>query len=190
MKAKAENVRFVLFVVAALWVVYGINLLIKWVLHFNLNSLGILPRTLKGLIGIVFSPFLHANLYHLIGNTVPLLVLSILLVVFYEKIAPTVIGIVVIVGGGLVWLLGRSSYHIGASGVIYGIAAFLIVYGFIKKNVISIILAVIVAFLYGGSMLSGVLPLRAYVSWESHLFSAAAGVFAAYTLRKQPVTET
>jgi len=188
MKAKAENVKFVLFVAAALWVVYFINLLIDWALHFNLNSLGILPRTVKGLLGIIFSPFLHANLYHLIGNTVPLLVLSILLVVFYEKIAPAVIGIVVLVGGGLVWLFARPSYHIGASGVVYGIAAFLIVYGFIKRNVVSIILAVIVAFLYGGSMLSGLLPLRSYVSWESHLFSAAAGVLAAYSLRKQPDT--
>jgi membrane associated rhomboid family serine protease len=186
MKAKAENVKFVLFIAAALWVVHVITWLINWALHFNLNTLGILPRTVKGLIGIIFSPFLHANLFHLIGNTIPLLVLSLLLVVFYEKIAPAVIGIVVVVGGGLVWLLGRSSYHIGASGVIYGIAAFLIVYGFIKKNVVSIILAVIVAFLYGGSMLSGLLPVRGFVSWESHLFSAAAGVFAAYSLRKQP----
>jgi membrane associated rhomboid family serine protease len=186
MKAKAENVKFVLFIVAALWVVHVINWVIDWALHFNLNTLGILPRTVKGLIGIIFSPFLHANLFHLIGNTIPLLVLSLLLVVFYEKIAPAVIGIVVLVGGGLVWLLGRSAVHIGASGVIYGIAAFLIVYGFIKKNVVSIILAVIVAVLYGGSMLSGLLPVRGFVSWESHLFSAVAGVFAAYSLRKQP----
>lgn len=184
MKEKAENVKFVLFIVATLWVVHVVN----WLLPFRLERFGILPRTLRGLIGIIFSPFLHANLFHLIGNTIPLLVLSLLLVVFYEKIAPAVIGIVVVVGGCLVWLLGRSAIHIGASGVIYGIAAFLIVYGFIKRNVVSIILALIIAFLYGGSMLSGLLPVQGFVSWESHLFSAAAGVFAAYSLRKQPVT--
>ena len=96
MKAKAENVKFVLFVVATLWVVHVVN----WLLPLRLEKFGILPRTLRGLIGIVFSPFLHANLFHLIGNTIPLLVLTLLLVVFYEKIAPAVIGIVVIVGGG------------------------------------------------------------------------------------------
>ncbi len=186
MKAKTENVKFVLFMVAALWVVYAVN----WILRLRLERFGILPRTTRGFIGIISSPFLHANLFHLIGNTIPLLVLSLLLVVFYDKIAPAVIGIVIIVGGGLVWVLGRSAVHIGASGVIYGIAAFLIVYGFIKKNIVSIILAVIVAFLYGGSMLSGLLPVRSFVSWESHLFSAAAGVFAAYSLRKQRIAET
>lgn len=185
MKTKSENVKFVLFFVAALWVVHVVN----WLLSLRLERFGILPRTLRGLIGIIFSPFLHANFLHLIGNTIPLLVLGLLLVIFYEKIAPAVIGIVVIVGGGLVWVLGRSAIHIGASGVIYGIAAFLIVYGFIKKNVVSIILSLIVAFLYGGSMLTGVLPVQGFVSWESHLFSAAAGVFAAYSLRKQRVSE-
>lgn len=183
MKTKAQNVMMVLYFIAALWVIHVVN----WILPLRLEKLGILPRTAKGLIGIIFSPFLHANLFHLIGNTVPLLVLTLLLVVFYEKIAPSVIGIVVVVGGGLVWLLGRSALHIGASGVIYGIAAFLIAFGIIKRNIISVILAGIVAFLYGGSMLGGILPVHGFVSWESHLFSAAAGVFAAYSLRNRPL---
>jgi len=180
-KLNAEKINFVLYMVAALWIVYGVNR----VLSLNLNTLGIVPRTTRGLIGIIASPFLHANLYHLISNTIPLLILGLLLVIFYEKIAPTVIGIVVVVGGGLVWLLARSGNHIGASGVIYGMAAFLIVYGLIKRNIIPILISVIVAVFYGVSMLGGLVPVRGFISWESHLFSAAAGVFAAYTLRSR-----
>ena len=174
--------RLVVIMVAAIWAVHVIN----WILPFHLERFGIIPRTFKGLVGIVFSPFLHANLFHLIGNTVPLLVLSFLLVIFYDKIAPSVIGIIVVVGGGLVWLLGRTANHIGASGVIYGIAAFLIAYGILKKNIISILVSVVVIFLYGGSMLTGLLPVRGFVSWESHLFSAVAGVLAAYVLNRLP----
>lgn len=179
---KNEKLTFVLISVAALWVIHVLD----WILPVQLNALGIVPRTAKGLIGIAFSPFLHANIFHLIGNTVPLLVLSIILIIFYEKIAPSVIGIVVLVGGGLVWLLARSANHIGASGVIYGIAAFLIAYGIMNKKILSTIVSVVVIFLYGGSMLSGLLPFHSFVSWESHLFSAAAGVFAAYVLNRLP----
>jgi len=177
---KTDKIKFVLIITAALWVVHVLD----WIIPIHLKSFGIIPRTFKGLIGIVFSPFLHANIFHLIGNTVPLLVLCILLVIFYEKIALSVIGTVVVVGGGLVWLLGRSAIHIGASGVIYGIAAFLIAYGIMKKNIISIIVSAFVIFFYGGSMLTGLLPMRGFVSWESHLFSAVAGIFAAYILNR------
>jgi len=177
---KTDKIKFVLIITAALWVVHVLD----WIIPIHLKSFGIIPRTFKGLIGIVFSPFLHANIFHLIVNTVPLLVLCILLVIFYEKIALSVIGTVVVVGGGLVWLLGRSAIHIGASGVIYGIAAFLIAYGIMKKNIISIIVSAFVIFFYGGSMLTGLLPMRGFVSWESHLFSAVAGIFAAYILNR------
>jgi len=181
---KSERIKFVLIIVAALWVIHVLD----WIIPIQLKSFGIIPRTARGLIGIVFSPFLHANIFHLIGNTIPLLVLCILLVIFYEKIAPSVIGTVVIVGGALVWILGRSAIHIGASGVIYGVAAFLIVYGFMSKNIISIVVSAFVVFFYGGSMLTGILPVRGFVSWESHLFSAVAGVFAAYVLNRLPRT--
>jgi membrane associated rhomboid family serine protease len=180
-KMKTGKVKFVLYGVASLWVIYGAD----WLFHLHLNRMGIVPRTAKGLVGIIASPFLHANLLHLISNTIPLLVLSLLLVIFYEKEAPAVIGFVVIVGGGLVWVLGRPANHIGASGLIYGLAAFLIVYGIIKKNIVSIILSVLVALIYGSSMLSGLMPVWRFVSWESHLFGAAAGVLAAYAHKNQ-----
>jgi len=183
-KIKTDNIRFILYFVASLWVVH----IVDWLLPYNLKSLGILPRNLKGLIGIFTAPFLHANLYHLISNTVPLLVLGVLLVIFYDRVALSVITFVIIVGGSLVWLLGRSAIHIGASGVIYGIAAFLIAYGIMRRKLVPVILSIVVAFIYGGSMLTGLLPGRGIVSWESHLFSAIAGVLAAFSLQDRRKT--
>ncbi|MCP5048346.1 MAG: rhomboid family intramembrane serine protease [bacterium] len=182
---KSEKINYVLILVAVLWAIHVID----WILPLELNSLGIVPRTLRGLVGIVASPFLHADPYHLIGNTIPLLVLGIILVSFYDEIALPVLGVIVGVGGGLVWLLGRNAHntvHIGASGVIYGIAAFLVAYGVMTKNLRSILIAGAVALLYGSSMLTGLLPFHRYVSWEGHLFSAAAGVLAAYIFSQRP----
>ena len=178
-KIKTDNIRLILYFVVAMWVVHVVD----WVLPYNLKTLGLVPRSLKGLVGILTAPFLHANMFHLISNTVPLLVLGFLLVIFYERIAPAVIGFVVILGGGLVWVLGRSANHIGASGVVYGIAAFLIAYGLMTKKILPIIVSVIVAVIYGGSMLTGILPTQGFISWESHLFGAVAGVAAAFALK-------
>ena len=181
---KTENIRIVLIAVAVIWGVY----IIDWILPVELRSLGIIPRTARGLVGIVASPFLHANLFHLIGNTVPLLILTGILVSFYEEIALQVLGVIVVVGGGLVWILGRNAVHIGASGVIYGVAGFLVAFGILKRNLRSILIAGAVALLYGSSMLIGLLPFNSYVSWEGHLFSAVAGVFAAYVFSRRPDT--
>lgn len=167
---------------AVMWLVHVIN----WLLPYELNNFGILPRTARGLVGIVVAPFLHANWFHLIGNTIPFVVLGLLLVIFYDKYAAAVIGFVMFVGGGLIWGLGRSAFHVGASGLIYGMAAFLFFYGIFKKKILSIAVSAIVGLLYGGTMITGVLPVRGFVSWESHLFCAIAGVLAAYLLKDVP----
>jgi membrane associated rhomboid family serine protease len=180
---KSQKIQVFFVFVALLW---GIHLL-DWLLPVNLNSFGIIPRTTRGLIGIAASPLLHANLFHLIGNTVPLLALGLILISFYDEVAFGVIGVIIVVGGSLVWILGRTANHIGASGVIYGIAAFLIAYGIIKKKILSILIAAIVVFVYGGSMVTGLLPFQSYISWEGHLFSAAAGVLAAYMYSQRPL---
>ncbi len=183
---KSEKIKIVFALIVIIWVIYFID----QILPFHLNSHGILPRTTRGLIGIIASPFLHASLFHLIGNTLPLLVLGILLVSFYDKIAFKVIAVIVLVGGSMVWVLGRSANHIGASGLIYGIAAFLIAFGIMTKKILPILLAVGVVFLYGGSMITGILPFNSVISWEGHLFSAIAGVLAAYLFSKQPYSTT
>jgi membrane associated rhomboid family serine protease len=178
---KVEKIQFILILIALLWIVFVLDML----LPIQLNSYGIVPRTGQGLIGIATSPFLHNNFPHLLGNTVPLLILCSLLVSVYDRIAFQVLAIVMVVGGSLVWLMGRTANHIGASGIIYGVAAFLIMYGLMKKKVVSILVAAAVAFLYGGSMFAGVLPVNPGVSWEGHLFSAMAGIFAAFFIDKR-----
>jgi membrane associated rhomboid family serine protease len=178
---KTEKIKIVFALVLAMWVIFFLDL----ILSLHLNSYGIIPRTGRGLIGIVTSPFLHATVYHLIGNTLPLLVLGVLLVSFYDQIAIQVLALIALVGGSLVWLFGRSANHIGASGLIYGTATFLITYGIMKKKIVSILIALVVIFLYGGTMVTGILPLNRYVSWEGHLFNALAGVLAAKTYNKK-----
>ena len=88
------------------------------------------------------------------------------------------------IGGALVWFLGRSSYHVGASGLIYGLAAFLIAFGIYKKKFVPLIISVFIAITYGITMLIGILPLFPGVSWEGHLFGAVAGVITAKTAAK------
>ena len=152
-------------------------------LFFPIVNLGIVPRTSKGLIGIVTSPFLHGSFRHILSNTVPLVVLLFILNHFYPQKALSVILFTVIAGGLLVWLFGRNANHIGASGLIYGLAAFLIANGFIEQKFIPLLISVAVIVLYGG-LIWGILPsLRSYISWESHLFGAVTGVLISFFLK-------
>lgn len=157
-----------------------------WLLDFifPLSRYGIVPRTQRGLIGIVTSPLLHANLRHLISNTIPLLVLLLVLFSFYPTKATSVVIITVLLGGGLVWCFGRSAIHIGASGLIYGLVAFLVVNGFTEQKFVPLLLSVAVAVIYSG-LFWGIFPsYRTYISWEAHLFGAVAGVVASLVLKK------
>jgi membrane associated rhomboid family serine protease len=162
------------YLVCAIWAVY----LADFIIPGSLNSWGIAPRTLRGLAGIVSSNFLHANFGHIVSNTVPLFVLSLLLTLFHHRLFVPVTVTVMLVGGLLVWLLGRSGNHIGASMLIYGLAAFLISHGLLKKAFIPALVALFVAVVYGWGLLGGLLP-HGFISWEGHLFGAVGGVVAA-----------
>jgi membrane associated rhomboid family serine protease len=163
--------------IISIYIVFTISL------FFPSINLGIVPRTTKGLIGIVTSPFLHGGFRHIISNTVPLVVLLFILSYFYPQKALSIILFTVIVGGMFVWLFGRNANHIGASGLIYGVAAFLITNGFIEQKFVPLLISVGVIVLYGG-LIWGILPsMRSYVSWESHLFGAIAGVASSFLLK-------
>lgn len=150
------------------------------VFEINLAFLGIAPREFKTLSGIVTVFFIHGDFAHILSNTSSFLILSIMLVYSYPKIAFRLFILIAIFTGLLVWLFARGgTYHIGASGVVYGIAAFLFFSGFFRKDKLSMVISLIVALFYG-SMIWGVLPLQKGVSWESHLLGGIVGVVLAY----------
>lgn len=161
-------------------------LAIMWVIQvfqavtgMEMGYLGVLPRTLTGLWGVLLAPFIHADFNHLISNTLPFAVLSGLMVLFYPKVASPAFWMIYFLEGLLVWLFSRPSYHVGASGVVYGMLAFVFWTGIFRRNIKSIALAVLVLFYYG-SMFTGILPGREGISWESHLLGAVAGIVVAF----------
>lgn len=150
---------------------------------YDLGFLGILPRTFYGLIGIFTAPIIHGNLTHLISNTLPLLFLGTTLFFFYEGIGRTVFFRCYFITNILVWLFSpRASFHIGASGLIYGLSAFLIFFGLLRKDFVSLSISIVIMVMYGG-IFYGVLPFNPMVSWESHLAGAVVGTVTAFNLR-------
>lgn len=164
--------------------------LLLWIIHLITFSfdiypfkLGILPRNLNGLVGILSSPLIHGSFSHLISNTAPLMLMGVGIFYFYPKVAYKVFTIIYLGTGVLVWLFAREVYHIGASGIIYGFVSFLFFSGVFRKDNRSIALALVVILFYGG-LIWGVLPVEQGVSWESHLFGAIVGIIAAFIYRK------
>lgn len=145
---------------------------------------GIYPRTLHGLIGIITSPLIHGDYSHLFSNTVPLIVLGGIMFFFYRPIAFQVFFWIYLMTNIWVWAAARDSYHIGASGILYGFLCFLFFSGLFRKNPQLLALSLFVTVLYG-SMVWGVLPIKNGMSWESHLLGSLAGIITAYHFRKE-----
>lgn len=155
------------------------------VFQLELFRFGILPRSISGLGGILASPFIHGDFDHVLNNAIPLFVLGWALMYFFPQIAGKVVVGSWLVSGFWVWVSARDSFHIGASGVVYGLAAFLFTSGLLRKQRTLMGLSLLVVFLYG-SLLWGMFPLFPKVSWESHFWGAAAGVAMAYLYRTVP----
>ena len=150
----------------------------------GVDHYGVIPRRVGGLLGIATMPFLHANLQHLLGNTVPLAALLILLAGSRAE-SWEVVAMISCLGGLLLWIFGRPAVHIGASGLISGLTAFLILSGFLEQRIVPLLIALLVGFLYGGSLVLGVLPrIGSQISWDGHLCGAIAGGLMAYTLTR------
>jgi membrane associated rhomboid family serine protease len=160
----------------ALWLVF----IADWLLPGDFNQWGIVPRSLHGIWGILFSPFLHADLGHLLSNFIPLMILLALLLVTQREGWWIVLQIVLL-GGLLLWIFGRPAMHVGASGLIYGLIAYLMAAGFRQGKFGPALAALVVGFLYGGTLVSGILPtVGEHVSWDGHLTSAIAGGLLGY----------
>jgi membrane associated rhomboid family serine protease len=164
----------ILGVVCLIWAVEAVNVLSGR----QLTSLGVLPRHLSGLIGIPLSPFVHGSTSHATVNTVPFLVLGGLVALRGVKAFVSVSGFVILCGGTALWLFGRASYHIGASGLIFGYFGYLVACGWYERSTGAILTALLTLFLYGG-LVWGVLPSRSFISWEGHLFGMLSGILAA-----------
>ena len=148
-------------------------------LHISFRHFGILPRTLIGLPGIFFSPLLHSSMGHLAANSVPLLVLLTILLSTREYHPYRTLALVWGLSGLGTWLIGRGeAFHIGASSVVFGLAAFLIVAGFMLKSWKSAGITIFVLVFYGG-IFYGALPQNGPISWEGHLCGAIAGAWTA-----------
>jgi len=166
-----------------IWLVWFSEL----VFDINLSFLGIYPLTIKGLPGIITAPLIHAGYEHLLANSVPLFVLSACLFYFYRQIAYKIFFLVYIITNIWVWFLARDAYHIGASGVVYGLAAYLFTSGLVRKNPRLLAITFVITFLYG-SMIWGVFPEffpEKNISWESHLMGMLAGIVLAVFFRNE-----
>jgi len=174
-----HSLLFSLVFVVAFWIVE----IIEQTTGLSFVKFGIFPRHLDGLQGILFSPFIHANFNHLISNSVPFFILLFMLVYFYRRISYRIFFQMYFWAGICVWLVGREAWHIGASGVVYAMAAFHFVSGIIRNDVRLLTLSTVVVFLYGG-MIWGMFPINPEISWEGHLWGAVSGVGLAFYYRK------
>lgn len=174
-----KAVQLVVVLTAFMWVLEAVDGL---AFDHGLDRHGIVPRSWGGLVGIIWAPWLHGSFGHLFANTLPFLLLGGFVALDGIRRWVSVTAFVVIVGGLATWLLARPAIHIGASGLIFGYAGFLLVAGFVEKSLKGVTVAVVVGVLFGGMVLEGIVPVSHWVSWESHVFGLAAGVLAAFVI--------
>jgi len=172
------------FFVLSIWGVYIIELQFG----YNFNKFGIYPRSISGLKGIFFAPFIHSNIWHLFNNSVPLFVLLASINYFYKEVALKIIVFGGLLTGLLTWFFARESYHIGASGLVYLLFSFVLFSGMIRKNYRLIALSLVVIFLYG-SMIWYVFPIEDKISWEGHLSGFVVGLILAFLYQKRGISK-
>jgi len=172
-----------LLLTALPWIIQTVDVLFS----LQLKQYGLQPLEARGLIGVLTMPFLHANWEHLISNTPPLVALIGGLFLFYKRGAWRILVYLYVVSGLLTWFMGRSSTHIGASGLVYALAAFHFISGIIKKETRQRAFALLVAFLYGGVVWAffPTLYMGTSISWEGHLSGLLAGIIMAIYYRQE-----
>jgi membrane associated rhomboid family serine protease len=176
-----EELRGILAFIGAVWAVSLIGFVVP-----GLKYWGVVPRTIGGLVGIPAMPFLHAGIGHLLSNTVPLLILLVLLAGSKAR-SWCIVAAIVGLGGLLLWVFGRPANHIGASVLIFGLVVFLLFSGILERRFVPLVVSVLVGVLFGGSLVWGILPrFGDHVSWDGHLCGAVAGGIVSYVLTRKP----
>jgi membrane associated rhomboid family serine protease len=184
LRAVADSLIPPFLFIVLLWVLKGL----EWAGMVNLISLGVYPRRIDGLKGILTAPLVHGDFGHLFANSTPLFVLMAGILFFHRNKAWLIFLLITFGSGLFVWVFGHASYHIGASGLVYGCASFLVVSGFINRNRAQISISLLV-FLFYGSMIWGILPIEKGVSWEAHLGGLLAGIGCAFLFRQPHIPE-
>ncbi|CAM1372305.1 rhomboid family intramembrane serine protease [Tenacibaculum xiamenense] len=170
--------------VFVIWFIYWIE--IKFGLNFN--KYGVYPRSFVGLRGVFFSPFIHSGTSHLFNNSIPLFVLTSIMLYFYREAAIRTLLYGGLITGFMTWVIGRESHHIGASGIVYLLFSFVFFSGILKKHFRLVAVSLVVIFLYG-SMVWYVFPIKEGISWEGHLSGFLVGLILAIFYRKKGIVK-
>ena len=179
---KRKNLTSLKFSAIVLIIIWSVKIF-EIVFDYDFAEYGVLPRKFNGLIGILFSPLIHSDVNHLLSNSLPVIILCILIFNFYSQIAKKVLIYLYFISGLWLWCIGRESFHIGASGLIYAMASFLFFSGILRKNSQLSAVALLVIFIYGG-LFWGLFPIHKNVSWEGHLTGFIAGILVSFIFRK------
>lgn len=179
----ARTLRGQLVILAGFVVIIWLVEFVDWIIFDGaLDAYGVQPRTVTGLRGILFMPFLHRGFGHLLANTIPIVVLGWLVMVRRTADIFVVAAVTMLVAGLGIWLFGASnSIHVGASALVFGFFGFLLARAWFERSVSAIALALVVFLLYGG-IIWGVLPGQDGISWLGHLFGFIGGILAAYLI--------
>ncbi len=173
---KREFIGIAIFV-TVIWIIFILDRFLPF------EQLALYPRKFSGLPGILFSPFLHKDLSHIMANSLPLITLLALLAGSRANSARTVT-FLILISGALLWIFGRSVPVVGASGLVFALIGFLIASGVFEKRPLAIFVGLFVGFSYGGTLLFGILPGQSGISWDGHLFGAVGGVICAWFLAR------
>ena len=179
-KKVVDSIRVAAYFVGILWVIH----FLQYITGSDFGFLGTYPRQFWGLRGILTSPLIHADMQHLISNSVPIFLLTSTIFFFYQKVATRAYLMIYILTGLMVWIFARNVFHIGASGVVYGLVSFIFWNGIFRRSLQSIVLALVVTVLYSGYF-AGILPNQEGISWESHLLGGLVGIFVAYYFKEE-----
>ena len=179
---KRKNLTSLKFSAIVLIIIWSVKIL-EIVFDYDFTEYGVLPRKFNGLTGILFSPLIHSDVNHLLNNSLPVIILCLLIFNFYSQIAKKIFIYLYFISGLWLWCIGRESFHIGASGLIYAMASFLFFSGILRKNSQLSAVALLVIFIYGG-LFWGLFPIHKNVSWEGHLTGFIAGILVSFIFRK------
>ena len=178
-KKKLKSLKFSAILLIIIWSIK----LFEIIFGYDFKQYGVLPRNLNGLVGVLFSPLIHSDTNHLLSNSLPVVILCLLIFDFYSQIAKKIFIYLYFISGLWLWCIGRESLHIGASGLIYAMASFLFFSGVLRKNTQLSAVSLLVIFIYGG-LFWGLFPIYQNVSWEGHLTGFIAGILVSFIFRK------